>query len=109
MQAVDAVEARYKQAGYFLAQGYLPPQNIHDGAIEIAISEGRLGETRLEGESRVSPDVLYAYLDRLPKNEALVIPRLERQVLLINELAGVHASLDLQSPCLLYTSPSPRD
>ena len=97
IQAVDAVEARYKQAGYFLAQGYLPPQKIHDGAIEIAISEGRLGETRLEGESRVSPDVLYAYLDRLPKNEALVIPRLERQVLLINELAGVHASLDLQS------------
>lgn len=97
MQAVDAVEARYRQAGYFLAQGYLPPQNIHDGAVEIAISEGRLGETRLEGESRVSPDVLYAYLDRLPKNEALVIPRLERQVLLINELAGVHASLDLQS------------
>src|SRR5512141_1784849 len=70
MQAVDAVEARYRQAGYFLAQGYLPPQKIRDGAIEIAISEGRLGETRLEGESRVSPDVLYAYLDRLPENEA---------------------------------------
>ena len=97
MEAVEAVEARYKQAGYFLAQGYLPPQKIRDGAIEIVISEGRLGEIRLEGESRVSPDVLYAYLDRLPRNEALVLPTLERQVLLINDLAGVHASLDLQA------------
>ena len=97
IEAVEAVEARYKQAGYFLAQGYLPPQKIKDGGIEIAISEGRLGESRLEGESRVSSDVLFAYLDRLPKDEALRLPALERQVLLINELAGTHASLDLQA------------
>lgn len=97
IQAVEAVEARYKESGYFLAQGYLPPQKIKDGAIEIAISEGQLGETRLEGETRVSADVLYGYLDRLPKGEALTLPALERQVLLINELAGGHASLDLQA------------
>jgi len=97
IQAVEAVEARYKQAGYFLAQAYLPPQKIKDGAIEIAISEGRMGEARLEGESRVAADVLFGYLDRLPKGEALTLPILERQVLLINELAGGRASLDLQA------------
>lgn len=97
IQAVEAIEARYKEAGYFLAQAYLPPQKIKDGAIEISISEGRLGETRLEGESRIAPDVLYAYLDRLPKGQALTLPPLERQVLLINELAGGKASLDLQA------------
>ena len=97
IQAVEAVEARYKEAGYFLAQTYLPPQKIRDGAIEIAITEGRLAETRLEGESRVSPDVLYRYLDRLPKEQALRLPALERQILLINELAGGQARLDLQA------------
>lgn len=97
IQAVEAVEARYKEAGFFLAQASLPPQKIHDGAIEIAISEGRLGETRLEGESRIAPDVLYGYLDRLPKGEALMLPTLERQILLINELSGSRASLDLQA------------
>jgi hemolysin activation/secretion protein len=97
IQAVEAIEARYKEAGYFLAQGYLPPQKIKDGGIEIAISEGRLGEARLEGESRIASDVLYRYLDRLPKDQALVLSTLERQVLLINELAGSHASLDLQA------------
>ncbi len=97
MQVVEAVEARYKEAGYFLAQAYLPPQKIRDGNIEIAISEGRLGETRLEGESRVSAGVVYGYLDRLPKDQALVLTTLERQVLLINDLAGSRATLDLQA------------
>ena len=96
-QAVEAVEARYKQAGYFLAQASLPPQKIKDGVIEISISEGRLGKARLEGESRVNPDVIYSYLDRLPANQALTLSKLERQVLLINELAGGQASLDLQA------------
>lgn len=97
IEAVEAVEARYKEAGYFLAQAYLPPQKIKDGAIEIAISEGILNEVRLEGENRVSADVLYAYLDRLPKDQALQLPILERQILLINEIAGSQASLDLQA------------
>ena len=97
IEAVEAVEARYKAAGYFLAQGNLPPQKIRDGAIEIAISEGRMGEARLEGESRVSSEVFFAYLDRLPKGQALTLAVLERQVLLINELAGARAKLDLQA------------
>jgi hemolysin activation/secretion protein len=97
IQAVEAIEARYKEAGFFLAQGYLPPQKIKDGAIEIAISEGRMGEARLEGESRISSDTLYGYLDRLPKDQALTLSALERQILLINELAGGRTSLDLQA------------
>ena len=97
MQAVEAVEARYKAAGYFLAQAYLPPQKIRDGAIEIAVAEGRLGETRLEGESRINSEVIFKYLDRLPKGKAVTMAGVERQILLINELAGGHAALDLQA------------
>lgn len=97
IQVVEQIEARYRADGYFLAQAYLPPQNIRDGAIEIAITEGRLGETRLEGESRVAPEVVYGYLDRIPKGQAVTLPQLERQILLINELAGGQATLDLQA------------
>lgn len=97
MQAVEAIEARYKEAGYFLAQAYLPPQKIKDGAIEIVVAEGTLGETRLEGESRVDAEVVFKYLDRLPKGRALTLPAVERQILLVNELAGGHAALDLQA------------
>jgi len=97
IEAVEAVEARYKAEGYFLVQGYLPPQKIKSGSVEIAISEGTLGEVRLEGESRIDPGVVYGYLERLPKGQPLTLRSVERQVLLINELAGSHASLDLQA------------
>jgi len=97
MEAVEAVEARYKEAGYFLAQAYLPPQKIRDGDIEILITEGKLGEARLEGESRVNPDVVFKYLDRIPKGQAVTMANVERQILLINELAGERAVLDLQA------------
>lgn len=97
IEAVEAVEARYRVSGYFLAQAYLPPQKIKDGIIEIAVSEGRLGETRLEGESLIMSGVLYGYLDRLPKGRPLTLPEIERQILLVNELAGSRATLDLQA------------
>lgn len=97
MQVVEAIEARYKSAGYFLAQAYLAPQQIRSGEISINVSEGLLGEARLEGESRVLPDVLFTYLDRLPAGKALRLPVLERQILLINELAGGTSTLDLQA------------
>jgi len=97
MQAVEAIEARYKEAGYFLAQAYLPPQKIRDGSIEIQVTEGKLGEARLEGESRVNPDVVFQYLDRIPKGQVVTMANVERQILLINELAGGRAALDLQA------------
>ncbi len=97
MAVVDKVEAVYKKAGFFLAQAYLPPQKIKDGTIEISVSEGIIGQSRLEGESRIKPEVVYAYLDRLPKGAAVKLTEIERQILLINDLAGSRATLDLQA------------
>jgi hemolysin activation/secretion protein len=97
IEAVEAVEAAYKAAGYFLAQASLPPQKIKDGAIEITVSEGRLNEVRLEGESHIAAETIYAYTDRVAKGEPLLLYKLERQILLINELAGGRANLDLQA------------
>ena len=97
MAVVEKVEALYKKSGFFLAQAYLPPQKIKDGTIEINISEGVIGKTRLEGESRIKPEVIYAYLDKLTQGAAIKLVEIERQVLLINDLSGSHATLDLQA------------
>ena len=97
IEAVEAVEAAYKAAGYFLAQANLPPQQIKDGVIQITVGEGTLHQVRLEGESNIGSDTLYAYTDHLALGKPLQLPVLERQILLINELAGGRASLDLQA------------
>lgn len=96
-QVLDAVEALYHQAGYFLAQATLPQQQIHDGVINIVITEGTLRKVRIEGESRISPDTIYKFLDHLPKGEVVTEQALDRPTLLINELAGGTASMDLQA------------
>jgi hemolysin activation/secretion protein len=97
IQITDQVEALYHEAGYFLAQATLPPQKIRLGVISIVITEGKLGQTRLEGESRNSPKIAYRYLDRLAKGGVLTESLLDRQILLINDLPGGSASLDLQA------------
>jgi len=104
MQAVEKIEAVYKAAGFMLAQGYLPPQKIQAGTVEIAIAEGKPGEVKLEGESRVSPDVVFAYFDTLSKERPITLPDLERRVLLVNDLAGAKVALDLQAGAAEGTS-----
>jgi hemolysin activation/secretion protein len=96
-QVTERVEALYHKAGYFLTQAVLPPQQIQSGTVNINIIEGNLGKVRLEGESRISPDVMYRYLDKLPKGNAVTEAKLDRQALLINDLAGGTASMDLQA------------
>ena len=97
LAVVDRIEVAYKQAGFFLVQAYLPPQKIKNGIIVINVSEGMLGRYRLEGESRIKPQVIFSYLDQLPKATALKFNEVERQILLINDLAGSNAKLDLQA------------
>lgn len=97
MQVVDAVEAAYHNAGYFLAQATLPPQKIKNGVINIVVTEGKLGKVRLEGESRIAPDRLYGYMDKLSKDKPLTESELERQALLISDLIGGRVNVDLQA------------
>ncbi len=96
-QATDAIEAHYHQAGYFLAQVTLPPQQIRNGVINVVVSEGVLGKTRLEGESHIKPEILYGFLDRSAPGKVLTRERLERTALLISDLAGSKSTLDLQA------------
>ena len=97
IQMTDAIEAAYHKQGYFLAQATLPPQKIINGVINVVVSEGKLGKVRLEGESRISSDVLYGFLDKLPKDQPLTEAKLERQALLITDLIGGRANVDLQA------------
>ncbi|MCV2359151.1 ShlB/FhaC/HecB family hemolysin secretion/activation protein [Paucibacter sp. TC2R-5] len=88
-EAADRITAHYRQQGYFLANAYLPAQDIADGMLDITVLEGRLGQVRLDNQSRVKDSVLRAHLDDLPAGQALAGAALERKLLLINSLAGV--------------------
>ena len=44
----------YTSRGYFLAQAYLPAQDIMDGAVAIAVLEGHYGKVVLRNQSNLS-------------------------------------------------------
>ena len=89
---LDAAAARisryYRERGYMVARAYLPAQDIKDGAVEIAVIEGRFGKVNLDNKSRVRDGVVRGYIAALPGN-AVYEPALERKLLLLNDLPGV--------------------
>ena len=48
------ISAFYNERGYFLAQAYLPAQNIDGGSVEIAVIEGRYGKVSADNRSKLS-------------------------------------------------------
>jgi hemolysin activation/secretion protein len=79
----------YNQSGYFLAQAYLPAQNIKDGIVTIAVIEGRYGEIGLHNESHVSDGLINSVLDGLKSGDPVEIAPLERRLLIISDIPGV--------------------
>ena len=49
---ISKVSDYYVAHGYILAQAYLPPQEIRDGVVEVAILEGEVGAIELTGNKR---------------------------------------------------------
>jgi hemolysin activation/secretion protein len=44
---VSRITGHYRSAGYFLAQAYLPAQDIKDGVVTIAVIEGQYGKVAI--------------------------------------------------------------
>lgn len=100
LQALAArITAFLKDKGWFLARAYLPKQDVTSGIIEIAIiqgvSDGSLNIKR-DKKARIREEVLRSIgkIVVLP-GQALNVQKLERAVLLMNDLPGVAARASL--------------
>ena len=97
-EAAVRIRAYYRARGYFLAQAYLPQQQISGGVVEIAVLEGRLGKV----EPKVKPDsglkesfargVLEAHLT---PGAVITETGLERPLLLLSDLPGISVSSEI--------------
>jgi hemolysin activation/secretion protein len=88
-EAATRVRTYYRDRGYFLAQAYLPRQDIREGVVEIAVIEGRIGNIQLSlkpgirlRESRLR-DIIDAHLK---PGSIFTETGLERPLLFINDL-----------------------
>ncbi|HEX5391967.1 MAG TPA: ShlB/FhaC/HecB family hemolysin secretion/activation protein, partial [Rhodocyclaceae bacterium] len=97
-----------RSKGWFLAEAYLPRQDVTDGNIEIAIRAGRLDGKNGKGQpyaivpggklvTRIDPSHLESIAAKhLPAGSTVYEGDMERAVLLMNDLPGISARARLE-------------
>jgi hemolysin activation/secretion protein len=94
----------YRQSGYFVAQAYLPAQEISNGVVTLAIIEGHYGRVTLNNQSRVSDELAYNLLDGIQSGDTVSTVPLEQRLLLLSDLPGAKVSSTLVPGATLGTS-----
>lgn len=79
----------YHRQGYFVAQAYLPAQDIKDGVVAIAVMEGQYGKVTLNNQTNLSDDLANNLLGGLNAGDPVVSAPLESRLLLLSDLPGV--------------------
>ena len=101
----NRISSFYRSNGYFVAQAYLPAQNIEGGVVTMVVSEGEYGKISLNNQTNVSSDLANGLLDGLQSADAVTTDRLENRLLLLSDLPGVKVKATL----LPGTSPGTSD
>ena len=90
------IEDQYVQKGYLTATAYIPEQNIKDGKVELKVVEGMLGKVTVEGNKWFSSALIRKFL-HLKKNEPVNIPRLQKDILRLNQNPDLEVKTLLQA------------
>jgi hemolysin activation/secretion protein len=90
------ITAFYRRNGYFVAQAYLPAQDIVDGVVTITVVDGQYGRVAINNQSRVSSSVAYSLLDGINSGDPVTSAPLENRLLLLSDLPGVKVQSTLQ-------------
>jgi hemolysin activation/secretion protein len=79
----------YHRNGYFVAQAYLPPQDIKDGAVTIKVIDGQYGKVTLHNQTNLSDDLANQILSGLNNGDYVTSAPLENRLLLLSDIPGV--------------------
>lgn len=79
----------YRSNGYFVAQAYLPAQDIKDGAVTIAVIEGEYGKITLNNQTRLADGLANSQLSGLNSGDVIQAEPLENRLLLLSDIPGV--------------------
>jgi hemolysin activation/secretion protein len=94
-RAADGVTRLYRETGYPIARAIIPAQKVADGIVRIEVIEGRISTTSIVGNNRYSEQLIASRISNLTQNEIITLDRLERSLLLMNDLPGLAARATL--------------
>ena len=88
-ELIGKVSDYYVAHGYILAQAYLPPQEIRDGMVEVAILEGEVGAIEVSGNKRYRSNTILNAMDPVRKRRVLNEAVLETSLNELNSYPGL--------------------
>ena len=89
------ITEHYRSKGYFLAQAYLPAQEIRNGAVIVVVVEGQYGKIAVRNQSNLSDTLVQRQLDGLNTGDTIAIAPLESRLLLLSDIPGVNVTSTL--------------
>ncbi len=85
----------YNARGYFVAQAYVPAQDIEAGAVTITVIEGRYDKVSLRNQTNLSDRVAYGVLNGPRPGDPVASGPLERRLLLLSDVPGIDVKATL--------------
>ncbi len=85
----------YHRKGFFLAHAYLPPQDIKDGVVTMAIVVGQYGKVAIHNETNLNQGLADGLLSGVDQGDLIEAAPLEERLLLLSDLAGVRVNSTL--------------
>lgn len=83
-EIVSRIKQYYRDRGFIAAYVYLPPQNVTEGRIEIAVIEGRVGRVEIKGNRWFSEKLIRRSL-RMTAGRILFFEDLRRVLTFLNK------------------------
>jgi hemolysin activation/secretion protein len=94
----------YNRRGYFVAQAYVPAQDIGAGTVTIAVVEGHYGTVSLNNDTNLSNGLAKYVLSGVDSGDLVENAPLERRLLLLSDIPGVRVNSTLSPGSLVGTS-----
>lgn len=86
----DAITERYRDDGYVLSRAIVPAQQIEAGKVYIQVVEGYISIVYVEGEiDNKMRSRIEKYGEKIKQMRPLQIRKLERYVILLNDITGL--------------------
>src|SRR5687767_14934277 len=85
------IAEHYHRNGYFVAQAYLPAQDVSSGRVNIVVLEGRYGNIVLRNQANLSDSTANGVLDGLKSGDIVAAQPLESRLLQLSDIPGINA------------------
>jgi hemolysin activation/secretion protein len=82
---------KYRNDGYILTQVIVPEQTISGGNVRLRVVEGFVDNVSVQGDTHGKLEFLQGFANKIRAEKPMNAKKLERYVLLMNDLAGVSA------------------